>query len=429
MGPNPLSPFVTSLFFVFLILFSVRAISPSPSALTDLICHTNHASECYPRIFQPTTSFQPVHDEQELPAGLHIRLNLETGQKEARLNVASPAELDTGSDLVIIDETESPKHGTPDTLHVGPSILKHSVLDHGPIRPPSLGSGESSLFATNIASLTSAPPFEPGRILMTLDTLEDLSHDIYWGVTLAKDGAAVQRLLELFDRNDADPAIRGSAALVLGTAIQNNPAALSAVMSHYDDGTYDVLPIEHLLKALAREEQPQVLTRLMYLLSAMCQDSAQFERFEHLDGFYTLLRTYDADHVGTDAKNKLRGKIANFLLDHFMPNSHLETLTNENSNSAGVEEEEIAVILDSGNPTLQHDISHETDTRSRSVPSMTRWKPWLAAFTKSLDEWKSRSSEPEIADAIQSVQDAHLALQKNLAAYGKGCPHGCFRLL
>ena len=419
MDPRSPAPLVSSLLlslFYFALCFSVHATSPSPSAYTDLICHTNHASECYPRTFQPTTEFQFVHDDQELPIGLHIRLNLETRQKEARINVAMPEDVEVGSELVIIDEKQPLMDRTPDNLHPDQSILKQSVVDHGPIRPPNLESGEGSLFAANLASLTSASPSNPATLLTTLDTLEDLSHDIYWGVSLAKDEAAVHRLVELFDGGNADPATRGSAALVLGTALQNNPAALSAMMSHYDSGVSKTLPMENVLRALTLEEQPQVLARLVYLLSAMCQDPAQVARFEAQEGLSILLKAYDADHMGSGAKDKLRGKIANFLLDHFMLDSHVEITTNEDPTNAGIENEDIARILESpGSASIKHP-SSKSDSRPCSALSVEEWKPWLIAFRRSLEEWKNRSSQHEITDALRSVQGAYVKLQKELTS-------------
>ncbi|KAI4248982.1 MAG: hypothetical protein L6R42_009126, partial [Xanthoria sp. 1 TBL-2021] len=85
---------------------SARAATPSPKAESNLICHTNHASECYPQIFQPTEKFQTVHDDQNLPPGLHVRMNLATGIKEARLNIPEPDRDIDSSSLTIIDDSD-----------------------------------------------------------------------------------------------------------------------------------------------------------------------------------------------------------------------------------------------------------------------------------------------------------------------------------
>ncbi|KAI4134967.1 MAG: hypothetical protein LQ347_001079 [Umbilicaria vellea] len=364
-------------------------------------------------MFQPTTSFQTVHDDQELPVGLHIRLNLETGQKEARLNVPMPDEVEVGSGLVIIDDKQPSVDGIADKFHHDQSVLKQSVADHGPIRPPSPGSSEGTLFAASISSLTSAPPLDPAGLIITLETLEDLSHDLYWGVSLANDGAAVHRLIDIFDGGSEDPATRGLAALVLGTALQNNPAALSALMSHYDGGVSNAIPIDQVLMALTLEKQPQVLARLVFLLSAMCQDPAQIARFEGQEGLSILLKAYDADHVESGTKDKLRGKIANFLVDHFVFESHVESSTTEDSIIAGHENEVVAPILDSPGPVSSKHSLGKVDSGFGRASSAEHWNPWVIAFRKSLEEWKSTSNGHEMTDPIRSIQDAYVKLEKS----------------
>ena len=40
----------------------------------DEVCHDG---ECYPRIFIPGEEFKAVREGQEIPAGLHIRINMQ----------------------------------------------------------------------------------------------------------------------------------------------------------------------------------------------------------------------------------------------------------------------------------------------------------------------------------------------------------------
>ena len=43
-------------------------------------------NRCYPKIFEPRHDWQPILPGQELPGGLDIRINMDTGLKEAKLN-------------------------------------------------------------------------------------------------------------------------------------------------------------------------------------------------------------------------------------------------------------------------------------------------------------------------------------------------------
>ena len=52
----------------------------------DLLCNDNG---CYPLIFEPSDDWKVIKPEQRLPAGLDIRVNLDTGLKEAKMGDGS----------------------------------------------------------------------------------------------------------------------------------------------------------------------------------------------------------------------------------------------------------------------------------------------------------------------------------------------------
>ena len=55
------------------------------------------ASECDTSDFVATNEWQDIEEGQKVPAGLHYRMNLATGKKEAKLLVEeNDAESDTG---------------------------------------------------------------------------------------------------------------------------------------------------------------------------------------------------------------------------------------------------------------------------------------------------------------------------------------------
>ena len=132
----------------------------SPSASTELICHTAHASECYPAIFHPTEHFQRIHDDQSVPVGLHIRMNLATGIKEARLNVPEPPGTPQ-ADLLIIDDLPPPPNTEEhDTVVDVPGLQDQSDSSAAyeriePYHPAAFNAADSSLFYSSIASFES----------------------------------------------------------------------------------------------------------------------------------------------------------------------------------------------------------------------------------------------------------------------------------
>ena len=420
-----LPPFLST---ILLLLLDVRASFSSPRATADLICHTNHASECYPRTFQPTTYFQRIHDDQDLPAGLHIRVNLETGKKEAKLNDPSSDDSAKDMDLAVAvpDNDDSADSEKAPMKHHNQIILQTG--DHGSIRPPLSDSGEGASFASNQATLknSSATP-DPDILLPALEILEDLSHDIYWGHSLTKDAGSVHRLIELLRLNGSDIRIKAGAALVFGTAIQNNPAALSAALGHCYNDELPTGPMEAVIMALLHEQLPQLLARFMYLLSALCQDYTQLQRFMNAEGMDILLKLFDAERAGEDGKDRVRLKVANFVLDHFLQPDMPAVVLGKETQKAAVKDE-VHTKLENEDPWILTDVTEGVPTRLQKENSKTEGRklvqllrPWCRAFNRTISRWSDHESEERASTAMSELNGAQTALEQKLREHGSKC--------
>lgn len=198
----------------------------------DLICHTSNPDDCYPRIFEPTDEFQKVHDDQELPHGLHVRMDVYTGEKEAKINV--PDEIDPSleglpvhQDIVVVepearDEPIIPK-GAPAYDNAGkikgPQHAAKSFVDAMNFLRSGKGDTEPSFDAA-------------------LDGLEDLSHDIYYGLQVVEDRDVVKALLCRMAHStgtaaEGFPPRDQQAAAILAGSLQNNPTALAEVVKQW----------------------------------------------------------------------------------------------------------------------------------------------------------------------------------------------------
>ncbi|MCJ1280943.1 hypothetical protein MMC26_000261 [Xylographa opegraphella] len=408
--------------------FSTRANVPSPQASVDLICHTGHVSECYPKTFQPSTSFQPIHDDQDLPAGLHVRLDLTTGRKEAKLNIADERDtelLPSTLDIAIVD-TPEPDNGIRGRSTQAQKALQSSI--HGPVHPPVPDSADGLTFEQSKAEFATAPVSKPAVLLSALETLEDLSHDIYWGLQVAQDSDVVLKLFSLFKPNVSSPHVQGAAALVFGTAIQNNPAAFTAALNHFYNDELPTGPMEAVLTALLHEQLPQLLTRFVYLLSALCQDHTHLWKFVQGNGLETLLSVFDASKAGLDGRDRLRAKIANFVLDHFLQQDSLtrtgrKTVLPSSGVDAGPQSghEEQWVSLSHLDVDGTYQWPHEQHPRL-SFNMAAHLEPWCAAFATSLRAWKDGKAK---SSAVENVEEAHEALDKKLATFGCSCKTSC----
>jgi len=412
--------------------FNTKATVPSPRATADLICQTSQASECYPRLFQPTESFQLVHDDQDLPPGLHVRLNLATGKKEAKLNVVGEDDqalmATNAMDLAVVDSSP-PSLETTGSQKNAQKLVKG---DQGSIRPPPPNSPEGTSFDASRTSFKIASSDKPQVILSALETLEDLSHDIYWGLKLAQDSDIVPKLVKLLSINGSDPHVKGAAALVLGSALQNNAAAFTAAISHFYNDEQPTGPMEAVIVALVHEQLPRLLTRFVYLLSALCQDEAYLWKFVNGNGLDILMTAFSADKAGQDGRDKLRGKIANFILDHFLqqdsfsmpekqyPNSRQSSESELDSN---LKHEDAWILPYTDGGVYEFPANMKSQPKYRSLADTL--KPWCAAFSQSLTSWENWQGKLAPGDAVDNVQEARKALEAKLNSFGCSCEKDC----
>ncbi|KAL2129025.1 hypothetical protein VTI74DRAFT_8321 [Chaetomium olivicolor] len=209
--------------------------SPSPSADVELICHTDNPAECYPKIFQATDEFQIVRDDQDLPQGLHVRLNVQTGQKEAKINVPDETDpalegLPVDSSVVIVERDQAEAGPQPKAR------IPHDAPAYDPAGkikvPKSENSDEGSAFYKTLTILKKGLDVDAA-----LEMLEDISHDIYYGLKIAEDYDTVHELFCLCSAQPSDAANWAArarlAALTLASAVQNNPKALAELEAHW----------------------------------------------------------------------------------------------------------------------------------------------------------------------------------------------------
>ncbi|KAL8869790.1 MAG: hypothetical protein Q9174_004004 [Haloplaca sp. 1 TL-2023] len=308
-----------------------RGAVPSPKASTEIICHTNHASECYPKIFQPTEKFRTVHDDQDLPAGLHVRMNLATGVKEARLNIPeSDDEEKAISGLTIIDNSDD--HSDFELVdYEEPPLADQGIhQQQQPIHLPTTGDvAESSLYTSSVAEIKEDKPSDTDTLLPALTDLEDLSHSYHWGLTLSQDKALVHRIFQLLLPATLSLQVRSLATLVLGTAIHNNEAALTAALSHFYNDEWPEGPLQAVILALMHERAPVLLNRMLFFLSSLCKDPAQLERFLAADGARLLMDLYRGEAAGSGDDNaKMRKKVTNFVFDYLISAQDAEEIEN-----------------------------------------------------------------------------------------------------
>jgi nucleotide exchange factor SIL1 len=221
---------------------SSDATEPSPSAQAELICHTDNPAECYPKIFSPTEEFQIVHDDQDLPSGLHVRLNIWTGEKEARLN--TPMKEDPALEGLPVDQSivvveHEPAQDQQPVIPAGAPVYEPV----GKVKVPEVQDPEFGAALDVIKKHgETAPPQLGHAIDEALTNLEDLSHDMYYGQKIMEDADVVKALLCILTQRDEEQALLRPyserrdflASSTLSSALQNNLPALRDMEANWD---------------------------------------------------------------------------------------------------------------------------------------------------------------------------------------------------
>ncbi|KAI2628964.1 hypothetical protein GGS21DRAFT_526778 [Xylaria nigripes] len=227
--------------FVSCSLTSASSPVASPAAEVELICHTDNAAECYPRVFSATDEFQIVHDDQDLPPGLHVQLDVQTGQKQAKRynpDDENPAlaGLPVDQEIIVVDP-EPPREDGPRIPANAPAYEPVGI-----VKPPQeKNEGFPQALETIKKSAEHQQSVEADALDRALQLLDDLSHDVYYGLQIAEDQEAVQSLFCLLFRGDETRSLSERAdflaSSVLSASVGNNARALAAVEAFWDEIT------------------------------------------------------------------------------------------------------------------------------------------------------------------------------------------------
>jgi nucleotide exchange factor SIL1 len=305
--------------------------SASPLADTELICPTEHAGDCYPRVFQPTEEFQLIKEGQDIPPGLHVRLNIYTGEKEARLNIPMEGEEDPTLKGVPVEQAmvvvDQPKQESEELKQVPIPPNAPPYEPAGKIQSPPPNSGDSVIFNTaRLTIVTDGPDFDTA-----LDGLSEIAHDIYYGVEIVKDRPTVEKLFcyafglgsEIFPATENQRDYK--AASILASAIQNNPTALeeitkvkypicsSGAVGNMASGPENTVQI--FMNTLKSGNEPSTLKARITLMGGLMKEPGMRDGFLEAGAMELLLAIWLREGDQWDA---VRIKLAQLVMDNFL---------------------------------------------------------------------------------------------------------------
>lgn len=328
--------FLITLLLGVILLFVQPATSANPSDQNadglELICHPDNPAECYPRVFQPTDEFQVVRPDQEILGGLHVRLNIWTGEKEAKINV--PGENDPALDGLPVDsgvvavEQEAQPQAAPRIPKDAPAYEPVGAIKEPP--------AEEASFWESLGLVKKGPAAGAAELGAALENLE-LSSDIYYGLKLTEDSEAVKSLLCLMVGHDNSGATlddRQAAARILGGAVQNNVKALAEIEKNWaglmastcpsasqnlETAFYaSFTPTAEDLAGLSPEEYTKAVSRAgsaAFAAKGLIQNAAIRDDFVAKGGMKNLLEILAA---GDERWAPAQRKVGHLLLDTFL---------------------------------------------------------------------------------------------------------------
>ena len=327
---------------------SSSELSSSPSADTDLICSITDSTDCYPRLFQPTKDFQIIRQGQDIPPGLHVRMDIYSGEREARLNIPmegeegySPGAVPEEQAIVIIEQPED------ELLAEEQTAMKDRVPEEPPaydpagkvVPPPPQASDELGAFQKAMIVMS----VEGRSFDSALDDLNELAHDIYYGVEIAKSGPVLEKLVCLMlgqgtEKFPADMEKRDhKAASILASSIQNNLNALAEVAKFSGLVMYPNCGAEQmeaktrgrgnfvavLRGRLGKEKDPQTLKAKITAIRGLLKEPSVRKVFLHNGGMELLLAIFVKKGEQWDG---VREKVAQLVMDNFLDDGMGATL-------------------------------------------------------------------------------------------------------
>ncbi|KAJ3122816.1 nucleotide exchange factor sil1 [Physocladia obscura] len=232
------------------------------NAAVERVAHS-FAQDCV-RVFVPTIEWKQIQKDECIPAGLHIRINLETGLKEAKLRSADD-DNDGGG-----ENNNSDING-----------FKHSLSLVAAQDSASLDLNENTDPESTEEKLLS-PHLPDESLKKHLLLLEDDLGDFDEGASFMENITLQSRLVRIISIHP-DYKIRTLAARVYAVAVSNNLMAQQAALSSLDS----------FLRALTNEQHPLVRKSLINSTAALLRGNKVSSRiFWKKGGFRKLMHVY-----------------------------------------------------------------------------------------------------------------------------------------
>uniref|UniRef100_A0A023GGW1 Nucleotide exchange factor SIL1 n=1 Tax=Amblyomma triste TaxID=251400 RepID=A0A023GGW1_AMBTT len=221
---------------------------------------SNEPEESQRKVFQPTNEWKQVQPGEAIPAGLHLRMNLKTGQTEAKLMDESESKgtqqyesSGTHSNRLLLEQAKggpsiklSEKKNLPWNMNELKKKMSSLKLE---------AKSESEILYDLLENYRNASEVDKEALLRDM---EFLVHQYDRAVDFLNMGGLLAIAPDL---NSTSDTVRELVAYTLGSAAQGNPKVQKTVLGH------GLLP--HLLRLVALDPSGRVRLRCLFALSCL----------------------------------------------------------------------------------------------------------------------------------------------------------------
>ncbi|XP_030841956.1 nucleotide exchange factor SIL1 [Strongylocentrotus purpuratus] len=269
-------------------------------------------------VFQPTDEWQTIKEGQAIPAGLHVRINLAEGTKEAKYLDDPKESLTAESQEKVKNDDEESDTYKKEELKERLAKIKgekdcddcndnEALIEEVKQRYRSIEELKKELAELEVDIKTDyeimTKLFEEYRADQTPETRKLILQDLEFYVHKVDNGVDLARLggwdIIISALNSTEEDISSEAAHVLGSAVQSNP---KAQVSAYDGGA-----LQALLRLLTRSSSINVKRRALYGLSSLIRFFPHAQRkFLELGGLSVLsglMRETKSDYLPIQIKS------------------------------------------------------------------------------------------------------------------------------
>ncbi len=249
-------------------------------------------------VFQATDEWQEVKPGQVLPSGLHYRLNLSTGKKEAKLldKEGKKRQDDSIADIADDGTEAASDNGRLRSYHELQQLLAEQKMKLNT---------EFEMISVLVEHYGNSSTEDRAVIL---EDLEYLLHQYDNADDFAAYGG-LDKIVRPAMEEAGDGAIREKAAILFGSCVQSQPKVQERALN--------AGWMEYLVSRLAAEPKPLVRLRTIHSISALVRGNARaLGLWEAADGRKAFLALLEPDtETLTEVEERLRLKILTFFAD------------------------------------------------------------------------------------------------------------------